>query len=121
MAIVMLHYLTGGAWGIPIRRLLESGTRTLPLVAILFLPIAFGLRRLYPWSRPEVVAQDHLIAAKHAYLNVPFFLGRAIFYFAAWIGVAYFLNRWSRGAHREARLSRADCSGCQRRESSSTA
>jgi hypothetical protein len=95
MAVVMLHHLTGGGWGIPIRRLLESGTRTLPLVAILFLPIAFGLRRLYPWSRPEVVAQDHLIAAKHAYLNVPFFLARAVLYFATWIAVAYFLNRWS--------------------------
>ena len=40
LAVVMLHHLTGGAWGIPIRRMLESGTRTLPLIAILFLPIA---------------------------------------------------------------------------------
>src|SRR5204862_1026939 len=53
LAIVMLQHLTGGAWGIPIRRILESGTRTLPLVAILFLPIAFGLRRIYPWARTE--------------------------------------------------------------------
>jgi hypothetical protein len=95
MAVVMLHYLTGGAWGIPIRRLLESGTRTLPLVAVLFLPIALGLKRLYPWSRPEVVAQDAVLAAKHFYLNVPFFLGRALLYFSAWIGIAFFLNRWS--------------------------
>ena len=95
LAIVMLQHLTGGAWGIPIRRILESGTRTLPLVAILFLPIAFGLRRLYPWARPEEVAKDALLQAKEAYLNVPFFLARAAFYFAVWILFAWFLNRWS--------------------------
>ncbi len=105
LAVVALHHLTGGAWGIPIRRPLESGTRTLPLVAILFLPIALGMKRLYPWSRPEVVAHDRLLQAKQAYLNVPFFLGRTVFYFAVWIGIAYFLNRWSleqdRGGSRE--------------------
>jgi hypothetical protein len=95
LAIVMLQHLTGGAWGIPIRRILESGTRTLPLIAILFLPIAFGLKRLYPWARPEEVAKDAILQAKEAYLNVPFFLARAAFYFAVWILVAWFLNRWS--------------------------
>ena len=95
MAIVMLHSLTGGAWGVPIRRLLEAGTRTLPLLAVLFLPIALGLRHLYPWARPEAVAGDPLLQAKHAYLNVPFFLGRSVVYFAVWIGFSYYLNRWS--------------------------
>ena len=95
LAVVMLHHLTGGAWGIPIRRMLESGTRTLPLIAILFLPIALGLRRLYSWARPEEVARDTLLQAKEAYLNVPFFLARAAFYFAVWIAIAYYLNRWS--------------------------
>ena len=95
MAIVMLHHLTGGAWGIPVRRILESGTRTLPLIALLFLPIAFGLKRLYPWARPDEVARDALLQAKEAYLNVPFFLSRAAFYFVVWITIAFFLNRWS--------------------------
>jgi len=95
LAIAMLQHLTGGAWGIPIRRILESGTRTLPLVAILFLPIAFGLERLYPWARPKEVAKDAILQAKEAYLNVPFFLARAAFYFAVWILIAWFLNRWS--------------------------
>ena len=95
LAIAMLHHLTGGAWGIPIRRPLESGTRTLPLVAVLFLPIAFGMRYLYAWSRPGAASKDPLLAAKAAYLNVPFFLARAVFYFAVWIAIAYFLNRWS--------------------------
>jgi hypothetical protein len=95
LAVVMLHHLTGGAWGIPIRRMLESGTRTLPLLAVLFLPIALGMKWLYPWARPEELDKDHLLQAKAAYLNVPFFLGRTIFYFAVWIAVAYFINRWS--------------------------
>jgi hypothetical protein len=82
LAVVMLHHLTGGAWGIPIRRMLESGTRTLPLLAVLFLPIALGMKWLYPWARPEELDKDHLLQAKAAYLNVPFFLGRTIFYFA---------------------------------------
>lgn len=95
LSIVMLQYLTGGAWGLVLRRVLESGTRTLPLVAILFLPILFGLGRLYEWSRAEEVAHDPLLLHKAAYLNVPFFIGRTIFYFAAWLAVAYFLNKWS--------------------------
>ena len=95
LAVVMLHHLTGGAWGIPIRRMLESGTRTLPLLAVLFLPIALGMKWLYPWARPEELDKDHLLQAKAAYLNVPFFLGRTILYFAVWIAVAYFINRWS--------------------------
>ena len=95
LAVVMLHHSTGGAWGIPIRRMLESGTRTLPLIAVLFIPIALGLKHLYPWARPEDVAKDALLQAKEPYLNVPFFLARTVFYFAVWMAVAYFLNRWS--------------------------
>jgi hypothetical protein len=95
LAVAMLHHLTGGAWGISIRRILESGTRTLPLIAVLFVPIALGMKHLYSWSRPEVVATDAVLQAKQAYLNVPFFLARTAFYFVVWIAVAYFLNRWS--------------------------
>jgi hypothetical protein len=78
-----------------IRRLLESATRTLPLMAVLFIPIALGLTDLYEWARPEHVAHDPILQHKSLYLNVPFFLARAVFYFVAWIGIAYFLNRWS--------------------------
>ena len=95
MAILMLQYITGGAWGAVIRRLLESATRTLPLMAVLFLPIALGLGHLYEWARPEEVARDPLLQHKSLYLNVPFFLGRTVVYFAVWLIVAHFLNRWS--------------------------
>jgi hypothetical protein len=95
LAIVMLHHLTGGAWGFLIRRPLESASRVLPVMALLFLPLTFGLTHLYVWARPEAVAGDPILQHKEPYLNVPFFLGRAVLYFAAWTFLAYFLNKWS--------------------------
>ncbi|MGE0127408.1 MAG: hypothetical protein AB7U82_04800 [Blastocatellales bacterium] len=96
LALVMLQYLSGGAWGLVIRRVLESGTRTLPLMALLFLPILVGIRALYVWARPAEVAASELLQEKQFYLNVPFFIVRAVIYFAAWIALAWFLNKWSR-------------------------
>lgn len=95
MAIAMLHHLTGGAWGIGIRRMLEAGTRTFPLLAVLFLPLLFGLVRLYPWAQLDVVAADPILQYKRLYLNVPFFLVRAAIYFTAWNLLSFFLSRWS--------------------------
>jgi hypothetical protein len=97
LSLLMIQHLTGGRWGLAIRRLLEAGTRTLPLLVLLFLPVAFGLKRIYPWADLEQ-ADHHLreaVALKHLYLNVPFFLGRAVFYFAVWLVLALLLNRWS--------------------------
>lgn len=102
LGIFMLHNLTGGAWGVVIRRLLESAMRTLPLMLILFLPLFFGLENLYEWARPEAVAKDPSLQHKSGYLNAPFFLLRSALYFALWIGAAYFLTRWSRDHDRTA-------------------
>jgi uncharacterized membrane protein len=96
LAILMLHHLSGGGWGMMIRRLLEAATRTLPLTAVLFLPLVLGLKPLYEWARPEVVEADKILQFKAAYLNVPFFLLRTVLYFLCWIILAHFLNRWSR-------------------------
>ncbi len=95
LPLLMLHHLVGGTWGFVIRRVLEAGTRTLPFMALLFVPVLFGTHSLYEWSHPEIVARDQVLQAKQAYLNVPFFAVRAAFYFAAWIILAYFLNKWS--------------------------
>ena len=94
-AIVMLHHLVGGLWGYAIRRPLESAAMTLPLMALLFLPIALGVRELYPWAHPEAAEHHPLIRHKLAYLNVPFFLGRAVGYFVVWTAIAWLLRRWS--------------------------
>ncbi|PYQ15678.1 MAG: hypothetical protein DMF80_08255 [Acidobacteria bacterium] len=95
LSLLMINHMTGGVWGLVIRRLLEAGGRTVPLLAILFLPIALGLPRIYEWARPEVVAADPVLQMKRPYLNVPFFLLRAVFFFAAWSALAHFLSRWS--------------------------
>jgi hypothetical protein len=95
LAVLMLQHLSGGAWGLVARRVLEASTKTLPLMAVLFLPIAMNLPDLYAWARPEA-AEDHLIHAKAIYLNAPFFYLRAALFFVLWGGLIYFLNRWSR-------------------------
>lgn len=95
LPIVMLHNLSGGAWGLVIRGALESALRTVPLLALLFVPLVFGLHELYAWARPEAVAADALLRHKSPYLNVPFFLVRAAVYFVAWIALAHYLNRWA--------------------------
>jgi len=96
MAILMVVHLTGGPWGLAIRRILESATRTLPLLALLFLPILAGLDALYPWTQAGEVSGDPVLEHKSVYLNVPAFLVRAAVYFAIWLVLAHFLNRWSR-------------------------
>lgn len=87
LAIVLLHHATGGSWGFAIRRLLEAGMRTLPLMAAFFVPILLGVRHLYPWAAEGAAEHDHLLAHKAPYLNVPFFAIRAAIYFAIWIGL----------------------------------
>ena len=101
MAWLMLQYLSGGAWGMVIRRPCEAATRTLPLLAILFVPVGLGISSLYRWSHADVVAADAIIRHKHAYLNVPFFLARAALYFAGWLVCSWYLNRWSSREDRE--------------------
>jgi len=112
-AVLMLQYLTGGAWGVVIRRLCEAASRTLPLMLILFIPIVIGIRYLYPWSHPDLVAHDPVLRHKQVYLNLPFFLIRAAVYFAGWNLIAHLLYKWSgeqdrgdqRAGHRLAALS----------------
>ena len=95
LSLLMLHHLVGGNWGFVIQRLLEAGARTLPLMALLFVPIAAGAHDLYLWARPEVVAADPLLQQKSLYLNLPVFYGRAVFYFAVWIVLGHLLSKWS--------------------------
>jgi hypothetical protein len=96
LALVMIHHLTGGAWGFVIRRTAEAQMKTLPLMALLFLPIAFGVRRLYPWAAVHV---DDAVTAGSLwahYLEPRFFYTRAAGYFAAWLTLAALMSVWSR-------------------------
>jgi hypothetical protein len=95
LGLAMLHHLVGGHWSARIRRLMETGAMTLPLLALLFVPLLFGLTTLYPWMDAEHVLQSELLQQKRLYLNTPFFLARAVLYFVIWLALAYLLNRWS--------------------------
>ena len=94
LVLVMVQHLTGGNWALVIRRILEAGSRTLPLMAVAALPLLVGMKTLYSWSRPGQT--DPVILAKHLYLNAEFFTGRMVFYFLCWFMLAYLLNKWSR-------------------------
>lgn len=96
MAFLMIHYLTGGKWGWPVRRFCEAAAWTLPLAGILFIPIFFGIHELYPWAMPARVAADHVLQHKHPFYSSWFFIGRTVVVFGIWSWMAYLLNKWSR-------------------------
>jgi hypothetical protein len=95
LGTALLQQVTGGLWGLAVRRIAEAGACTLPLVAVLFVPLLLGLTVLYPWTRPEEIAASASLQQKTAYLNVPFFIGRTVTYFVCWLSLARLLDRWS--------------------------
>ena len=96
LALLMLQHLTGGAWGLVIRRVLEAATRTLPLMLILFVPVAVRLKNIYSWTNAEEMNKTTALQQKAAhYLNPSFFITRAAIYFAIWSLLAVLLNWWS--------------------------
>jgi hypothetical protein len=100
-AILMLHHLVGGLWGFPIRRMLEAGSRMFGLMAVLFVPVLYGMwtKVLYPWTedehRAEMLANPNYEFKMH-WLTQQGFTIRAIIYFVILLGLAFLLNSWSR-------------------------
>jgi hypothetical protein len=96
MAFLMIQHMTGGAWGMVMRRYLEAATRTLPLMAVLFIPLALGMRHLYVWTNADAMSHDeHLRALTRSYLTPTGFWVRGVIYFAIWMFIAYRLNKIS--------------------------
>jgi hypothetical protein len=105
MAILMIRHLTGGGWGMVIRRILGAAMRTLPLLALLFIPIILGMHKLYIWAQPldqisDKHLREHLEDITKTYLTTNGFVIRAIFYFAIWNLLSYLLSHWSRQTDR---------------------
>jgi hypothetical protein len=96
LALGMVHQLSGGAWGVVLRRPIGAAARVLPVLTLLFLPILAGRTRLYVWTHADIAAGDEAIRHKQLYLNVPFFIVRAALYFLVWNGISYVLSHWSR-------------------------
>lgn len=102
LALLCLQYTSGGNWGRLGRRIWEAGAGNWWLMALFWIPIAIGVKTLFAWARvpQDAVARaafvEHYGADKlHYYLNVPFWLFRGVFFFAAWATIIYFLKRWS--------------------------
>ena len=109
LAIEALHHMTGGAWGLVIRRILEASSRTLPLVAVFAVPLLFGLRHVYPWADPARVATDEILHHRAAYMNPTGMVLRLALCFAVWTLFAFALARLSK------RQDEAPVAGLERR------
>ena len=93
---VLIQYASQGSWGIVVRRIGESIFTTIPVMAALFLPLLLGMHHLFEWSVPGVTDHDALLRWKAPFLNVPFFLIRAVIYFGSWSFIAVMYYRLSR-------------------------
>lgn len=123
---VLFQHFTNASWSVSVRRIAEVFMAALPVLALLFLPVALNAQQVFPWwgdhhaptaqhapasasshtnsvESPEgegpsqhhgsnVLSQEQIehhahaevLEAKAWYLNIPFFTGRAIFYFLVW-------------------------------------
>ncbi len=94
-AILLVHTLSRGAWGLVVRRTLGAAAETIPLFALFSLPVVLGAGSLYPWADPARVAKDEILHHQAAWLNPTFFVVRLVLYFAIWGGGAFLLTRLS--------------------------
>jgi hypothetical protein len=101
LVLLMVQHLTGGIWGLLLRRTLESAAHTLVPLTLLFVPLLLGLRQLYPWARLEEMNREPILQHKQLYLNTSFFLIRACVYFLIWLALALLLNWWSTDNHEQ--------------------
>ena len=98
LVMLMITHATGARWAIVFRRFLEAIVGALPVLAILFVPIALAVHRLYAWVDPSpAFAPDELakLAHKAPYLNVPFWTIRAAIVLGAWSIAGELLVRWA--------------------------
>jgi hypothetical protein len=98
MALLQVQHVTGGKWGLVMRRLFEAGSRNLWYAALLFIPLAFSVKVLYPWTNPSGLTfhGQHAAHVREVYLNIHAWVIRAVVFFAAWGLFIYLMNRWSR-------------------------
>jgi hypothetical protein len=95
LGVLMLQYMTGGEWGLMIRRPLGASARTMWLMAVLFIPILIGVRDLFPWANEEWARKDPVVSLKLGWLNVTRFTWFSILLFVIWIVWAWQLRYWS--------------------------
>jgi hypothetical protein len=94
LGILLLNNVVGGKWGVTARRFLIAQMRTLPLIALFFVVVLFGMKYLYPWTHADLVQTNEFLKHKAGYLNTPFFIIRAVLYFAIFYLISMRLNKW---------------------------
>jgi hypothetical protein len=93
---VLVQFATRAGWSVGVRRIAEGIAPNLFVpMAVLAVPVLLGVHVLYPWTDAARVAGDPRLQAKAAWLNVPFFVGRAVFYFTVWSVISTAFFRWS--------------------------
>lgn len=92
LGVLLLQYVTGGAWAVVIRRTVEAGSRTMWLLVLLFVPIAVGVPFLYEWH--HLHETDKIVQWRGWYLTHSGFVIRSAVYFAIFLFMSYMLNKW---------------------------
>lgn len=92
--LVLLHHLFDAMWSVPIRRVCEHIAFLLPVMAVLFIPIALLAPQIYPWMSISP-HDDHSLHAKSALINPKSFYIVAAIIFAIWSLLSYKLRAWS--------------------------
>ena len=99
LAFYAIQRAAQAGWSPVLYRVMEGITAyMLPggIVIIVILALSgMHLNHLFIWMDPEVVAHDELIAGKTGYLNVPFFLVRAVLFLLGWTTYRYFSRKFS--------------------------
>lgn len=90
LGILLTYHLVGGQWALVLGEALRGACRTLPLTALMFVPILMFTAELYPWAHPDGPPQP-VSSAKAIYLSTPFFVGRTILYLTVWVVLAFAL------------------------------
>jgi hypothetical protein len=93
LGLLLLNNVVGGKWGVTARRFLEAEMRTLWLILLFAIVLLLGLKYLYPWTHPDLVAANVYLNHKQKYLNIPFFIVRVAIYFAIWLFWGTRVNR----------------------------
>lgn len=95
LGVLMLQYLTGGAWGVMLRRIAEAATRVFPVVLILFIPLAIGVYTgtVYEWT--HLGPDDYTVQHRGWFMTSESWLLRSVVYFIVLGAMIYLLNNWS--------------------------
>jgi hypothetical protein len=103
LGLVMLQHLTGGLWGVIIRRPAEAASRNIWLILLMFIPIVLGMKYYYSgndeqtgWLNSPKTGEHALTAWQQGYLTTHGFFVRAVVYFAVWFLLVWLFNAFSR-------------------------